>query len=228
MTASPDQPEPGTEPPKTPPKAPAATSSPDAPDSENGTRQVDTSGGCAIAIAVLGAWCAAAFVMAMLLYGLDGEWSIFLLYFFSVLLGVPLVIFAVVTAVQRMVRARRRREELILRRKDVLTNRIEVLTTVVTEAKAVSNELELYLQERLAALDALSAQVEEKERLAALTPEQVKALEKALQRQFVGQNRSGLAQQAVFLVLAFVLGFVVNWLSDPALDWLEGLWTSLP
>lgn len=33
-------------------------------------------------------------------------------------------------------------------------------------------------------------------------------------------------QQVVFLVLAFLLGFVVNWLSTPALDTLRGWWTT--
>ncbi|MDF2709939.1 MAG: hypothetical protein K0R62_5591 [Nonomuraea muscovyensis] len=72
----------------------------------------------------------------------------------------------------------------------------------------------------------LSAQVDHQERLASLSPEQVEALDAALRRQFAGSRRSGLVQQVVFLVLAFVLGFVVNWLSEPVLAQLSRWWSA--
>ncbi|WP_020540128.1 hypothetical protein [Nonomuraea coxensis] len=59
--------------------------------------------------------------------------------------------------------------------------------------------------------------MDDQERLASLTPGQVDALNKLLRRQFTGSRRSGLIQQVVFLILAFLLGFVVNWLSGPVL-----------
>lgn len=95
------------------------------------------------------------------------------------------------------------------------------LQTMVREAQEVSRELELYLEERLTALKELSEKVDNQERLASLTPEQVEALNKILRQQFTGNRRSGLIQQIVFLVLAFLLGFVVNWLSGPLLDIMQ-------
>jgi Flp pilus assembly protein TadB len=118
-----------------------------------------------------------------------------------------------------------RRRERVKRRESILTERAKGLQTMVREAQEVSRELELYLEERLAALQELSEKVDNQERLAALTPEQVEALNKILRQQFTGSRRSGLIQQIVFLVLAFLLGFVVNWLSGPLLEIVERWWS---
>ncbi len=99
------------------------------------------------------------------------------------------------------------------------------LQAMVREAQEVSRELELYLEERLAALNELSEKVDNQERLASLTPEQVEALNKILRQHFTGNRRSGLVQQIVFLVLAFLLGFIVNWLSGPLLDFVQHWWS---
>ncbi|MBT2234749.1 hypothetical protein [Nonomuraea sp. NEAU-A123] len=118
-----------------------------------------------------------------------------------------------------------RRKERVKRRESILTQRAKGLQTMVREAQEVSRELELYLEERLAALKELSEKVDGQERLASLTPEQVEALNKVLRKQFTGNRRSGLIQQIIFLVLAFLLGFVVNWLSDPMLGMVQRWWS---
>ncbi|MFF4615813.1 hypothetical protein [Nonomuraea jabiensis] len=146
-------------------------------------------------------------------------------FYWWVALGVPVVIAVVVGSFWGATSLLARRRERVQRRELVLTERAKGLQTMVREAQEVSRELELYLEERLAALQELSAQVDNKERLASLTPEQVKALDEVLRRQFTGSRRSGLITQIVFLVLAFLLGFVVNWLSGPLLAIVQRWWS---
>ncbi|MEV4840174.1 hypothetical protein AB0K05_37095 [Nonomuraea sp. NPDC049486] len=62
--------------------------------------------------------------------------------------------------------------------------------------------------------------------LVQLTEEQTRMVDVVIGKHLVGQARAQLVQQVVFLVLAFLLGFVVNWLSTPALDTLRGWWTT--
>ncbi|MFF5082527.1 hypothetical protein ACFY36_36245 [Actinoplanes sp. NPDC000266] len=116
-------------------------------------------------------------------------------------------------------RDRRRRHQIIL------AERVMALQHMVREAQEVSRELERYLVDRLTAMETLNARVDEQQQLAGLTTDQVEALDRRLARRFVGERRSGFIQQIVFLVVAFLLGFIVNWLSGPALDVLKG-WTS--
>ncbi|MBB6348900.1 hypothetical protein FHU36_005445 [Nonomuraea muscovyensis] len=151
-------------------------------------------------------------------------------YYWWVALGLPAGIVVVggsvwgVTSGVSSLLARRRNR--VRRRELVLTERAKGLQNMVREAQIVSRDLERYLEERLDALQQLSAQVDHQERLASLSPEQVEALNTALRRQFAGHRRSGLVQQVVFLVLAFVLGFVVNWLSEPVLAQLSRWWSA--
>ena len=146
-------------------------------------------------------------------------------YYWWIFLGVPLSIGLIIAAVWGISLLLIRRREQAKRRELVLTSRAKVLQTMVREAQEVSRELERYLEERLFALNALNMQVEDKEHLAALTPEQIKALDRALRLQFSGQRRSGYIQQVIFLLLAFVLGFIVNWLSGPTLNELQHWWS---
>ncbi|MDQ3764364.1 MAG: hypothetical protein M3460_23175 [Actinomycetota bacterium] len=141
-------------------------------------------------------------------------------------LGTPVLVVIVLVAVYGVPWLLTRRRERIMMRERVLTERAKALQTMVREAQEVSRELERYLGERLAALEALNTQMRDKEHLAKLTPDQVKALDEALRRQFIGHRRSELIKQVVFLILAFVLGFIVNWLSTPVLDELRHWWAS--
>ncbi|MEU1393086.1 MULTISPECIES: hypothetical protein [unclassified Nonomuraea] len=138
-------------------------------------------------------------------------------FYWWVALGVPGVIAAVGGSFWGVTTLLTRRRERAARRELILTERVERLQDMVREAQAVSRDLELYLQERLAALQRLSAQVDSAERLAALTPEQVKALDDVLRRQFVGQGRRGFVTQVVFFLLGIMIAFIVNWLSNPML-----------
>jgi hypothetical protein len=125
---------------------------------------------------------------------------------------------------ERVVRRRMREEKRKLR----LAERVNALHAKVGETRStlqamaketqdVAEELEEYLRERLEFLDSLSLEVQQKEQLSKLTPEMVVAFERALHTHFGNQRRSGLRSQIIFLVLAFFLGFVVNWLSSPTL-----------
>ncbi|WP_271222486.1 hypothetical protein [Streptosporangium carneum] len=148
-------------------------------------------------------------------------------YFWWLYLGAP-ALAAVVTALTWGTSALlRRRRERVERRELVLTQRVRALRSMVRETQEVSHELERYLQERLAFLEELNRRVEEKQGLAAMSPETFTAFERVLDRRFRGQSRSGFVQQVVFLFLAFLLGFVGNWLSAPALDALQHWWTSI-
>ena len=69
-----------------------------------------------------------------------------------------------------------RRRNRVRRRELVLTERAKGLQNMVREAQIVSRDLERYLEERLDALQRLSTQVDHRERLASLSPEQVEAL----------------------------------------------------
>ncbi|MFI9846261.1 hypothetical protein ACIHFD_55205 [Nonomuraea sp. NPDC051941] len=146
-------------------------------------------------------------------------------FYWWVALGVPGAIAAVGGSFWGVTTLLTRRRERVARRELILTERVKRLQDMVKEAQAVSRELERYLQERLVALQQLSAQVDSTERLAALTPEQVKALDDVLRRQFTGQNRKGFVTQIVFFLLGILVAFVVNWLSNPMLalvrNWLS-------
>jgi hypothetical protein len=130
---------------------------------------------------------------------------------------------------QERAERRRRREE---RRKLLLTERVNALHVKVRENQAslramaqetqdVAEELEEYLRERLALIDELSARVLDNKVLSEQTPEMLAAFNKAMDARFGKERRSGLRTQFIFLVLAFILGFVVNWLSSPTLETLN-------
>jgi hypothetical protein len=91
------------------------------------------------------------------------------------------------------------------------------------ETEEVAADLERYLKDRLAFLSRLTAQVADQERLLQLTQRQKESLNNVMLSHFERQSRSGLRHQILFLVIAFLLGFVVNWLSTPALDLLSRL-----
>ncbi|MFK3985225.1 hypothetical protein ACI2K4_33235 [Micromonospora sp. NPDC050397] len=58
------------------------------------------------------------------------------------------------------------------------------------------------------------------ERLASITREQAELVEHLITRQLVRQSRTTWVQWYVSLLLAFLLGLVVNWVSDPVYAWL--------
>jgi hypothetical protein len=152
--------------------------------------------------------------------GPAGE-ALFDRFYWGVALGVPGAIAAVGGSFWGVTTLLARRRERAARRELILTERVKRLQDMVKEAQAVSRELELHLQERLAALQQLTAQVDNAERLAALTPEQVKALDDVLRHQFTGHNRKGVVTQIVFFVLGILVAFVVNWLSNPVLAFVR-------
>ncbi|GAA1619341.1 hypothetical protein ACFQY4_44725 [Catellatospora bangladeshensis] len=124
-------------------------------------------------------------------------------------------------------RARHRRERAAARQL-LLTERVnalhrkvgdtrQTLRGMARETEQVAEELETYLQRRLAFLDELTTEVQQREQLAQLTAAQTAAFDQALKRQFGRERRSGFWHQVGFALLAFLLGFLTNWLSDPLL-----------
>ncbi|MFC4070173.1 hypothetical protein [Actinoplanes subglobosus] len=99
------------------------------------------------------------------------------------------------------------------------------LHAMARETQEVADELEVYLRDRLAVLDRLSAELRDKEELAKNTPQMVEALDNWLEARSRRDLRSNRRLQYVSLVVAILFGFVVNWLSNPVLTmlrtWLE-------
>ncbi|MFD2351075.1 hypothetical protein ACFSTC_19700 [Nonomuraea ferruginea] len=108
----------------------------------------------------------------------------------------------------------------------MLESRAKAVQDVVRESASVSEDLDREIAEKLARLTELSARLEAVRKEVQLTEEQTRMVDVVIGKHLVGQARAQLVQQVVFLVLAFLLGFVVNWLSTPALDTLRGWWTT--
>ncbi|MEU6720297.1 hypothetical protein ABZ897_53350 [Nonomuraea sp. NPDC046802] len=119
-----------------------------------------------------------------------------------------------------------RRKERADRHTIVLETRAKAVQDVVRESASVSEDLDREITEKLAQLNELNARLEEMRKAVLLTEEQTRMVDVVIGKHLVGQARAQLVQQVVFLVLAFLLGFVVNWLSTPALDTLRGWWTT--
>ncbi|MEV4364392.1 hypothetical protein [Nonomuraea sp. NPDC049625] len=103
----------------------------------------------------------------------------------------------------------------------VLETRAKAVQDVVRESASVSQDLDREIAEKLARLDELDARLEEVRKEVLLTEEQTRMVDVVIGKRLVGQVKAQLVQQVVFLVLTFLLGFVVNWLSTPALDTLR-------
>jgi uncharacterized membrane protein YfbV (UPF0208 family) len=81
-------------------------------------------------------------------------------------------------------------------------------------------ELEDDLATRTEILTQRQADADRYEKLASMNAEQAKAIEDLIGRQFSKQSRSTKLQWWFGLLLAFVLGLIVNWVSQPLLNWI--------
>lgn len=79
-------------------------------------------------------------------------------------------------------------------------------------------ELEDELSTRTKILEQLQADAERYEQLASLNAEQAKAINDMVGQQFKRQSRATWWQWWGSIVLAAILGFIVNWASTPLLD----------
>lgn len=101
--------------------------------------------------------------------------------------------------------------------------RIDRVRRHLADTGLLLSELQDDLATRTRVLEQLQADSERYERLASLNKEQAEAIQDLIGRQFTRQQRTSLWQQGLFLAPAFLLGFVVNWLSGPALQWVGDL-----
>ncbi|MFC6682725.1 hypothetical protein ACFQE7_43535 [Nonomuraea ferruginea] len=147
-------------------------------------------------------------------------------YFEPVYYGLPGLAVLVGGGGWGILRLLERREERADRHAIVLESRAKAVQDVVRESASVSEDLDREIAEKLARLTELSARLEAVRKEVQLTEEQTRMVDVVIGKHLVGQARAQLVQQVVFLVLAFLLGFVVNWLSTPALDTLRGWWTT--
>ncbi len=90
----------------------------------------------------------------------------------------------------------------------------------MTVARELMNELEDELAVRSATLQRLQADAQRYERLATLNAEQAEAVEELVGRQFRRQGRIAAMQWWLSVVLAIVIGFLINWLSAPVWNWI--------
>ncbi|MDQ3764235.1 MAG: hypothetical protein M3460_22440 [Actinomycetota bacterium] len=81
-------------------------------------------------------------------------------------------------------------------------------------------ELEDELNTRIKVLEQLQAYSERYEQLASLNREQAKAIEDMVGYQFKRQERITWRQWWGAIVLAGILGFIINWASNPLWDWI--------
>ncbi|MFC4122404.1 hypothetical protein [Nonomuraea zeae] len=86
--------------------------------------------------------------------------------------------------------------------------------------------LDREIEEKLARLAGLDARIEEARRQVTLSEEQARVVDAVVRKHFDSQSRAQLVLQVAFSILAFLLGFVVNWLSEPALTALRTWWAS--
>ncbi|MFC5818686.1 hypothetical protein [Nonomuraea harbinensis] len=147
-------------------------------------------------------------------------------YFEPVYYGLPGLAVLVGGGGWGILRLLERREERADRHAIVLESRAKAVQDVVRESASVSEDLDREIAEKLARLTELTARLEAVRKEVQLTEEQTRMVDVVIGKHLVGQARAQLVQQVVCLVLAFLLGFVVNWLSTPALDTLRGWWTT--
>ncbi|WP_328452758.1 hypothetical protein [Amycolatopsis sp. NBC_00438] len=86
----------------------------------------------------------------------------------------------------------------------------------------ILRELEDDLSTRVALLQATQAKANEYERLASINAQQAQAIDAMVGRQFKRQGRASAIYWWAGVVLAFVLGLVVNWFSAPLWAWITG------
>lgn len=99
---------------------------------------------------------------------------------------------------------------------------VQVRNHLAATARLLS-ELQDDLATRTRVLEKLQSDAERYERLASLNREQANAIQELIGRQFAGQRKASAWQQVMFLVPAFLLGLIVNWLSAPVLSWISSL-----
>ncbi|MDX3101136.1 hypothetical protein ACIBO5_45000 [Nonomuraea angiospora] len=189
--------------------------------------------GAGVVLAVLFGWAiVVGFILGIIgaLLGMDANSpeldKLFDDYFELVYYGLPGLAVVVGGGGWGILRLLERREERAERHTIVLETRAKAVQDVVRESASVSQDLDQEIAEKLARLNELNARLEELRKEVLLTEEQTRMVDVVIGRHLVGQARAQLVQQVVFLVLAFLLGFVVNWLSTPALDTLKGWWTT--
>ncbi|TDD05393.1 hypothetical protein E1292_17155 [Nonomuraea deserti] len=147
-------------------------------------------------------------------------------YFEPVYFGLPGLAVVVGGGGWGILRLLERRKERADRHTIALETRAKAVQDVVRESASVSEDLDREIAEKLARLNELNARLEEVRKQVLLTEEQTRMVDVVVGKHLVGQARAQFVQQVIFLLLAFLLGFVVNWLSTPALDTLRGWWTT--
>ncbi|QFZ20486.1 hypothetical protein [Saccharothrix syringae] len=103
-----------------------------------------------------------------------------------------------------------------------ISDRADQARDHLSAAAQLLDELGDELAARIRLLEQHQADAERYKQLASLNAEQAKAIEGLVGRQFARQSRLTWMQFGGSLVAAFVLGLVVNWISQPALAWLTG------
>jgi hypothetical protein len=99
--------------------------------------------------------------------------------------------------------------------------RLEIAATEVSEP--VINSLSEAISQRIIDLQRLYGEVDDVQRQNELIRGEVTSAVQSLMIDAVHVNsRRDLRRQWIFLLVSFVLGFVVNWLSQPALDFFRG------
>lgn len=147
-------------------------------------------------------------------------------YFEPVYFGLPGLAVVVGGGGWGILRLLERHKERADRHTIALETRAKAVQDVVRESASVSEDLDREIAEKLARLNELNARLEEVRKQVLLTEEQTRMVDVVVGKHLVGQARAQFVQQVIFLLLAFLLGFVVNWLSTPALDTLRGWWTT--
>ncbi|WNV90350.1 hypothetical protein [Umezawaea sp. Da 62-37] len=92
----------------------------------------------------------------------------------------------------------------------------------LTAAAQLLNEIGDELAVKTNLLEQREADAKHYEHLASLNVEQAKAIEGLVGRQFARQSRVTWLQFGGSLVAAFVLGLIVNWVSNPVLEMIYG------
>jgi len=100
-------------------------------------------------------------------------------------------------------------------------DRILMVKEQLQSVGSLLRELEDDLATRTKLLEQRQADADRYEKLASLNKDQAKAVEDLVGRQFKRQGKASAIYWWVGLVLAFVVGLVVNWISGPLWAWLN-------
>ncbi|MFG1737934.1 hypothetical protein ACGFLT_07915 [Micromonospora chalcea] len=105
-----------------------------------------------------------------------------------------------------------------------LEDRIALMRGTMRYVAKFAEEVESSMRIRMEVLEDLQGQISRNEALSNLTREQAEAINLALGNHFKRQDDSSARLAWFMLIPAFVLGLVVNWLSDPAWDVIKEIW----